>query len=51
MDIDSNEASINFTLIGGIYHYGTIAYGHYYSVIKLNDIWVQFNFSEIISYY
>ena len=47
MDIDSKEASINFTLIGGIYHYGTIAYGHYYSVIKLNDIWVEFNDSSI----
>ena len=47
MDIDSNEASINFTLIGGIYHYGTITYGHYYSIIKLNDNWVEFNDSSI----
>ena len=47
MDIDSKVASINFTLIGGIYHYGTIAYGHYYSVIKLNDIWVESNVSSI----
>ena len=47
MDIDSNEASINFTLIGGIYHNGTITYGHYYSIIKLKDYWVEFNDSSI----
>ena len=42
-DSDSNEDNMNFSLIGGIYHQGTMEFGHYYSIIKIQDNWVEFN--------
>ena len=32
-----------FKLLGIIYHEGTLDFGHYYTIIKINELWFKFN--------
>ena len=41
------DNDLKYKLIGTIHHNGTLQYGHYYSIIKINNDWYEFNDSLI----
>ena len=41
------DNDLKYKLIGTIHHNGTLQYGHYYSIIKINNDWYEFNDSFI----
>ena len=46
-DTDLYKANTKYKLFGTINHIGNIDYGHYYSNIKIGEIWYEFNDSII----
>ena len=46
-DEDLYRSNTRYRLYGTINHIGNINYGHYYSYIKINDIWYEFNDSIV----
>ena len=42
-----NTLETSFKLLGIIYHVGSLEEGHYYTVIKIRDKWVQFNDNKV----
>ena len=46
-DEDLYKLNTRYRLYGTINHIGNINYGHYYSYIKINDMWYEFNDSIV----
>ena len=46
-DEDLYKLNTRYKLYGTINHIGNINYGHYYSYIKINDMWYEFNDSIV----
>ena len=46
-DNESILKDLKYQLFGIINHVGSINYGHYYSIIKLDNNWYEFNDSNI----
>lgn len=46
MDLNDKQQSIEYELIGIVYHSGTFAGGHYISYIKHNSKWYEYNDSR-----
>ena len=38
---------MNYKLFATIHHIGTLSYGHYYSLISVEDQWYEFNDSNV----
>ena len=46
-DIDLYKENTKYRLCGTINHIGNINYGHYYTYIRIDDIWYEFNDSIV----
>ena len=46
-DAQIREKILKYKLIGNIHHNWTLQYGHYYSNIKIDDDWYEFNDSIV----
>ena len=46
-DTPTKEKNLEYKLIGTIHHNGNLQYGHYYSNIKIENEWYEFNDSLV----
>ena len=46
-DNEPNLKELKYQLFGIINHHGSITFGHYYSYIKLENVWFEFNDSNV----
>ena len=45
--LDKMESKVNYKLSGAVIHSGNSQFGHYFSLIKVNDKWIEFNDKDI----